>query len=160
MTHPDLALAAEVVVGDKILGRMGQLAARHASILGAEKPVFVAELNLDAVRGMNGRARSFRELEKFPAVTRDIAMIVPESTMHAEILAVIEGAKEPLLERVALFDLFSGKQAENMGAARKSLAYTLTYRDKNRTLTNEEVSAVHAKIRERLKRELAAELRE
>ena len=87
-------------------------------------------------------------------------MIVPESTTHDEIVAVIESAKEPLLERVELFDLFSGKQAENFGAARKSLAYSLTYRDRNRTLTNDEVTVVHARIRERLQRELAAELRE
>ena len=75
-------------------------------------------------------------------------------------MAAIESAKEPLLERVELFDLFSGKQAENLGAGRKSLAYSLTYRDKNRTLTNDEVTVVHDGIRERLKRELGAELRE
>ncbi len=160
MKHPDLAMGAEVSAGDKVVGCIGQLAARHASILGAENPVFVAEINLEAVGGMNDRAKKFRELEKFPAVRRDIAMIVPEKTTHAEILAVIEGAKEPLLEGVELFDLFSGKQAESFGAARKSLAYSLTYRDKNRTLTNDEVSVIHARIRERLKRELAAELRE
>jgi phenylalanyl-tRNA synthetase beta chain len=158
--NPDLGLAAEIVLEDKIVGCIGQLAARHASILGAENPVFVAEINLDALDGMNGRITTFRELEKFPAVTRDIAMIVPESITHAEVLAVIEGAKEPLLERVALFDVFGGKQAENLGVERKSLAYTLTYRDRNRTLTNDEVTVVHARIRERLKRELGAELRE
>jgi phenylalanyl-tRNA synthetase beta chain len=65
-----------------------------------------------------------------------------------------------LLESIQLFDLFSGSEASNLGAARKSLAYRLTYRDKNRTLTSEEVSAVHAKIRERLQNELGAELRE
>jgi phenylalanyl-tRNA synthetase beta chain len=159
-THPDLALGAEVFLGEKIRGRIGQLAARHASMLGAENPVFVAEINLDAVGEMNDRERNFRELDKFPAVTRDIAIIVPESTTHADILAVIQSAKEPLLERAELFDLFSGKQAESFGAARKSLAYSLTYRDKNRTLTNDEVTVVHARIRESLKRELAAELRE
>jgi phenylalanyl-tRNA synthetase beta chain len=158
--NADLALAAEVVLGDNIVGTIGQLAARHATILGTENPIFVAEINLNALARMNGRIITFRELEKFPVVTRDIAMIVPESTMHADIVAVIEGAKEPLLERVALFDVFAGKQAENLGMERKSLAYTLTYRDRNRTLTHDEVTVVHARIRERLKRELGAELRE
>jgi phenylalanyl-tRNA synthetase beta chain len=158
--NPDLALGAEITLGDKIMGHVGQLAARHASVLGAEHPVFVAEINLDALERMHARTKTFRELEKFPAVTRDIAMIVPESTTHAEVIAVIESAKEPLLERVALFDVFGGKQAENLGADRKSLAYTLTYRDRNRTLTHDEVTVVHARIRERLKRELAVELRE
>ncbi len=87
-------------------------------------------------------------------------MIVPETLSHAEIIATIEGAREPLLATVELFDLFSGNEAENIGAGRKSLAYTLTYRDKNRTLTNDEVSVAHDRIRERLKSELGVELRE
>jgi phenylalanyl-tRNA synthetase beta chain len=158
--HPDLSLGEEVVIGEKVVGTIGQLSARHAAALGAESAVFVAELNLDTFREMHGDAKTFRELEKFPAITRDIAMIVSESTPHSEVLRVIQSAKEPLLERVELFDLFSGKQAESFGAERKSLAYTLTYRDRNRTLTNDEVTVVHARIRERLQRELGAELRE
>ena len=157
---PDLALAAEISMANEVIGQIGQLAARHAADLGAENPVFVGEINLDSVARLERRAKTFRELDKFPAVTRDIAMIVPESVNHAEILTAIEDANEPLLERVELFDLFSGKQVENFGAGRKSLAYTLTYRDKNRTLTNDEVTVVHARIRERLQRELGAELRE
>jgi phenylalanyl-tRNA synthetase beta chain len=87
-------------------------------------------------------------------------MIVPEKISHAEILRVIQEPKEPLLESVELFDLFAGERAAGLGPERKSLAYRLTYRDKNRTLTNEEVTAVHAKIRERLQRKLGVELRE
>ena len=75
-------------------------------------------------------------------------------------MATIEGAREPLLATIELFDLFSGKEAASLGAGKKSLAYTLTYRDKTRTLTNDEITVVHAKIRERLQRELGVELRE
>jgi phenylalanyl-tRNA synthetase beta chain len=79
---------------------------------------------------------------------------------HAEILRVIRQPAEPLLEKVQLFDLFEVKDAGASTGSGKSLAYRLTYRAKNRTLTNEEVSAAHAKIRERLKRELGVTLRE
>ena len=79
-THLDLALAAEVSVEEKRIGRIGQLAIRHATALGTEHPVFVAELNLDSIAAAQTAARKFRELEKFPAVTRDIALIVPEAT--------------------------------------------------------------------------------
>jgi phenylalanyl-tRNA synthetase beta chain len=103
---------------------------------------------------------TFREIAKFPSVTRDIAMIVPEKLSHAEILATMENAREPLLASIELFDLFSGEEAAGFGAGKKSLAYTLTYRDKTRTLTNDEITVVHAKIRERLQRELGVELRE
>src|SRR5207244_9173408 len=73
---------------------------------------------------------------------------------YTSLFRSIEEPREPLLERVDLFDLFT----TNVGAARKSLAYRLTYRDRSRTLTNEEVNAAHAKIRERLRRNLGAEL--
>jgi phenylalanyl-tRNA synthetase beta chain len=79
---------------------------------------------------------------------------------HEEILAVINNSGEPLLDRIELFDLFSGRGAESIGAGRKSLAYSLTYLDKNRTLTSGEVNAAHGRIRERLKSELGVELRE
>ena len=83
-------------------------------------------------------------------------MIVPEETSHAKILDTIESPKEPLLESVELFDLFT----EKLGQGQKSLAYRLTYRERSRTLTSEEVNAAHAKIRERLRSDLGAELRE
>ena len=87
-------------------------------------------------------------------------MIVPEKLTHAEILRAIQEPSEPLLESVQLFDLFEIEEGVIATASGKSLAYRLTYRAKNRTLTNEEVTTVHAKIRERLKRELGATLRE
>ena len=108
----------------------------------------------------DGSPRKFRELDRYPAITRDIAMIVPEKLSHAEILRVIQQPAEPLLESVQLFDLFEITEGVAPTASGKSLAYRLTYRAKNRTLTTEEVNAAHAKIRERLKRELGVTLRE
>jgi phenylalanyl-tRNA synthetase beta chain len=88
-------------------------------------------------------------------------MIVPDTLSHEEILNVIFQPNEALLEKVAFFDRVVGKEAEQLfGLGKKSVAYRLTYRDKNRTLTNEEVTEAHARIRERLKRELGVTLRE
>jgi len=84
-------------------------------------------------------------------------MLVPDEISQEKILRTIGEPREPLLESIELFDLFSGGE---IGAGRKSLAYRLTYRDRSRTLTSEEVNAAHAKIRERLRRDLGAELRE
>jgi phenylalanyl-tRNA synthetase beta chain len=151
--YPDLALGVEVWSQDQMIGFAGQLSATKSAITGA---VLVTELHADLLPVARESARKFRELDRFPSITRDIAMIVPEKLSHAEILRAIENPKEPLLESVQLFDLFTGE----LGAARKSLAYTLTYRDRSRTLTSDEVTAAHAKIRERLQSELGAELRE
>jgi phenylalanyl-tRNA synthetase beta chain len=152
---PDLALAADIYSGDRMIGFGGLLSPARASVPGA---VLVAELHADLLATQS--AKKFRELERFPTVTRDIAMIVPEKVSHEEIQRVIENPPEPLLESAELFDLFTGEGVAGAGGGRKSLAYRLTYRERSRTLTSEEVTAAHARIRERLRRELGAELRE
>jgi phenylalanyl-tRNA synthetase beta chain len=154
--HPDFVLAVEIFLDDERIGFAGQLSADKSS---APASVFIAELNLDRFP-MGGEAKKFRELDRYPSITRDIAMIVPDKLTHAEILRVIKEQTEPLLESVQLFDLFDIKEGADPTGSEKSLAYRLTYRAKNRTLTNEEVNAAHAKIRERLKRELGVTLRE
>ena len=154
---PDFALAVEAWSGDQRVGFGGQLLADKSS---ASSSVLVAELNADLLLHKGGSAKKFRELDRYPSITRDIAMIVPEKLTHAEILRGIEEPAEPLLESVQLFDLFTTKEGADPTGSGKSLAYRLTYRAKNRTLTNEEVTEAHAKIRERLKRELGVTLRE
>jgi phenylalanyl-tRNA synthetase beta chain len=154
-----LALSADVFSGSEKIGFIGQLTAADVAQLGASAPVLVAEIEIQSgAIGMN-RA-TFHEIGNFPAITRDIAMIVPEKLSHDEILSTIVSAHEPLLASVELFDVFSGNEGQNFGAGKKSMAYALTYRDKTRTLTNDEITVVHAKIRERLQRELGVELRE
>jgi phenylalanyl-tRNA synthetase beta chain len=154
---PDFALAVEAWSGDQRVGFGGQLLAGKSS---PSNSVLVAEVNADFLLDKGGSAKRFRELDRYPAITRDIAMIVPEKLTHVEVLRAIQEPAEPLLESVQLFDLFEIEKGVTATASGKSLAYRLTYRAKNRTLTNEEVTTVHAKIRERLKRELGATLRE
>ncbi len=153
----EFALATEVFLNEERAGVAGQLVSAQSS---ASAPVFVAEIDLPNDFEANATARQFRELQRFPSVGRDIALIAPENLHHDEILAAIKEAKEPLLSAVELFDLFSGQDSEQIGAGRKSLAYSLTYSDKNRTLTSDEVSAAHDRIRERLRSQLSVELRE
>ncbi len=140
-----------------MIGFGGQLSSAKSSAPGR---VLVAELHADLLLAKGESAKKFRELDRYPSITRDIAMIVPEKLTHSEILRVIEEPAEPLLESVQLFDLFETRDGITFGPAAKSLAYTLTYRAKNRTLTNEEVTEVHARIREKLKCELGVTLRE
>ncbi|PYJ11012.1 MAG: phenylalanine--tRNA ligase subunit beta [Verrucomicrobia bacterium] len=158
--RPNLAISADILSGSNVIGFIGQPGAAQSEALGVSSAVLVAEIEIRFGAMENNRGVTFREIEKFPSVTRDIAMIVPEKITHREIMTTIETAREPLLATIELFDLFSGKEAASLGAGKKSLAYTLTYRDKTRTLTNDEVTVVHAKIRERLQRELGVELRE
>jgi phenylalanyl-tRNA synthetase beta chain len=155
----DLVLATEIWSNEQRLGIAGQLGSAEMKAIGSTHAAWFAELNI--APQIHAAARpAFREVHRFPAVTRDIAMMVPENLAHEKIVATILTANEPLLASVELFDVFGGEQAKNFDAGKKSMAYALTYRDKTRTLTNEEITVVHAKIRERLQRELGVELRE
>jgi phenylalanyl-tRNA synthetase beta chain len=152
----NFALAVEIFSGQGRLGVAGQVSSATTAALGATTPVFLAELDLPNELETALRPRRFQELQRFPSVTRDIAFFAPATLNHSEITATLDELAEPLLGEVALFDLFSGEAETD----RKSLAYTLTYRDKNRTLTHEEVNAAHDRIRERLRKKLGVELRE
>jgi len=151
----EFALATEVFVAGKNCGVAGHL----SSAISERVPVLVAEIDLPNDIGSIVRLPKFQELQRFPSVVRDISMIVPEDLTHEKIYQTMFGW-EPLLVKIKFFDLVSPAQMKNIDAGRKSMAYSLTYLDKNRTLTSDEVSVAHDRIRERLKSELGAELRE
>ncbi|HKS31067.1 MAG TPA: phenylalanine--tRNA ligase subunit beta, partial [Chthoniobacterales bacterium] len=153
------ALSVEIFHGRDRIGHGGQLSSAGSS--GLTTPVLAAEIDLTTtIAEAIEKDERFKEIDRYPAVSRDVAMFVGREVTHADIVKVIAAANEPLLEKVELFDLFMENDAKELSQARKSLAYSLTYRDKNRTLTSEEVSAAHARIRERLRNEVGAELRE
>jgi len=156
--QPGFVLIAEIFYKTDRIGYGGQLSATTS--IGANAPVLVAEIDLTRIAQVKEHAQPFKEIDRYPEVTRDIAMFVGSQVTHAEILAAIASANEPLLEKVELFDLFMENDGQKKPDMKKSLAYSLTYRDKNRTLTSEEVSVVHARIRERLRSDIGAELRE
>src|SRR5262249_53437646 len=159
--HNNFALAVEIYAANRLIGLAGQLSNSVLANIDAPGAVFAGEVSVDfPTIGLDSRA-TFHELGKFPAVVRDIAMLVPDDLTHEKVLEAIWTEPPSFLERAASFDRVVGKEAEKLfGAGRKSLAYRLTYRDQTRTLTSEEVSAAHAKIRERLRRDVGAELRE
>jgi hypothetical protein len=102
-------------------------------------------------------ARSFKPLPAFPSTSRDVAMIVPESTTHDAILAAIRQAKPANLESVNLFDIFRGRHVPD---GQKSVAYSFTYRAADRTLRDDEVNATHQRVVDAFKNSLKAAVRE
>ena len=99
--------------------------------------------------------KKYREVPRFPSVTRDIALIAPLSLPHGKIVSTLRSAGEPLLAEIELFDVFTDPTGVRVPADRKSIAYSLTYRSADRTLTSDEVSAAHARLKERLRPELS-----
>jgi len=149
---------AAIALGGKLpLGEIGQLSPVLARKYDLRDSVFLAELNLDQLLARRNPTKSFKPLPPFPAIRRDVAMLVPETTTHDVVLQTIKQAKPANLEAVELFDVFRGK---NVPAGQKSLAYAFTYRSPEKTLTDAEVNAVHAKIVEACKAQLRATVRE
>jgi len=151
--------AMRITIGGKVAGSLGQLAPARLRALDCSNPVAIFEFDLAACRLREIPAR-IAPIPRFPAVTRDIAIIADAAVPHARIEEVLRVANEPLLAGIMLFDLFSDPEGIRVPAGQKSLAYSLTYRSAERTLTADEVNVAHARLKERLKAELNVSFRE
>jgi phenylalanyl-tRNA synthetase beta chain len=149
--------SATIQLGKQTLGEFGQLLPALAKKYDLRDAVLLAELNLDLLLARRNPAKSFKPLPAFPAIRRDVAMMVPEATTHDAVLQVVKQTKPANLEAVELFDVFRGK---NVPEGQKSLAYAFTYRAADKTLTDAEVNAAHTKIVEAFKAQLQATVRE
>jgi len=96
-------------------------------------------------------------LPKYPSVQRDLALIVKEEILSADIIRIIKSIDKKLINKVTLFDIFKGKQ---IGDGYKSLAYSVVFQAKDRTLTDQEVENIYKKIREQLITKFSAKIRE
>jgi phenylalanyl-tRNA synthetase beta chain len=154
--HPALhaGQAARIVHDGKGIGRLGALHPAVIQSLGLTRRAFVFELELEALD--YGRARWYRELSKFPAIRRDIAIVVDESVTAAQVRECIVSVGEDRLQDVYIFDIYRG---EGVADDRKSLALGLILQDLTRTLHDEEVGAIVARIIARLTCTLGASLR-
>jgi phenylalanyl-tRNA synthetase beta chain len=117
-----------------VMGQVHPVVAERFDVDGVE--VYAAEIDLGAMLALAHEEVEIRPLPRFPAVERDIALIVDERVTHGQIAAEIRAAAGPTLERLALFDLYRGAQVPE---GHRSLAFSLTFRDPDRTLADEEV---------------------
>jgi phenylalanyl-tRNA synthetase beta chain len=152
--HP--GRCARVVLGGRQVGYVGEL---HPSVMGAvdlEDRAVAAEVDLEAPLAADG-ARQARPLPRFPAVNRDLGVVVPRSLPAAELHATITEAGGALLESVRAFDEYRGSQVPE---GHKSVAFALTFRSPERTLTDAEVDAQLEAVRAELRRRHGATFRE
>lgn len=153
--HP--GRCAKLFAGEKELGIMGEI---HPDVLekyGIGTRALCSELDFNLLSELADTEKLYRPLPKYPSIKRDIAMVVKEEVMVAELEAVIRQEGKKLLESVALFDVYRGKPIQE---GSKSLAFTLVYRAADHTLTDEEVGKVHAKVLDGLREQCDAQLRD
>ncbi|MGI8602432.1 MAG: phenylalanine--tRNA ligase subunit beta [Verrucomicrobiales bacterium] len=160
-THAAFVMAAQIVHRNKVLGIAGQLTPITARAIDARHPVFAAEIDLTLLQSLYGSGTRFEEMARFPAVTRDVALEVPEAVSHRDIEAFFEKQQrtEPLLQSVRLFDVFSDPAGQRLPAGKKSLAFSLTYRDTAGTLEGARVDAIHQRLITGLVKSLPATVR-
>ena len=149
--------SASVQLGKQSLGELGQLLPPLARRYDLRHAVFLAEFNLDLLLTRRRREKSFQPLAAFPAVRRDVAMLLPENTLHEAVPNAVKESRPANLESVELFDIFRG---QNVPPGQKSMAYAFIYRHAQRTLTDEEVNATHERLLEQFRRSLGAVVRE
>ena len=159
-SHPAAVLAADIFIGGNKVGWIGQLLPALVRDAGLKTAVYIAELDLATLLAESNGTRLFSALPKYPAVTRDIAMLAPQTLTHSEIEAVLLGANDPLLCDVTIFDIFTDATGAKIPADKKSLAYSLTYRADDRTLTQDEVNIAHTRLKNRLVEICGVTLRE
>lgn len=134
---------ADIVYRGKTLGYLGELHPQVLDNYGIEDKAYVAVIDMPAVMEFVSFDIKYTGIANYPAVTRDISVIVPKDLPVGAIEDCIEKAGKEILESYALFDIF---ESEKLGADVKSVAYTMTYRRKDRTLEDKEVNDVMEKL--------------
>ena len=153
--HP--GRTAALLINGERAGVIGEI---HPDVLERfeiETKAYVAVIEVEKLILASGEKIQYKALPKYPAVMRDIAMIIKDGIPVKQIEEVIRKKSGTILEELKLFDVYKGKQVpEGM----KSVAYSITFRAEDKTLTDEEVNAAMDKIIKGLKTELEAQLRE
>lgn len=152
--HP--GRAALISLAGNRVGQIGQLHPRVAANYKFKQAVFVAELDFGALLNADRAGVRYQPLPKYPAVVRDLALLIETSVPLAAIERAVHALSISELAGIRLFDLYSGKE---LPAGKHSIALSLRYRAADRTLTDEEISVMHSQIVNQLTEEFSAEIR-
>ncbi|MDU4962246.1 MAG: phenylalanine--tRNA ligase subunit beta [Sporomusaceae bacterium] len=140
----------------QVVATVGELHPQVLEAYGFNRKLYVLELDMEAVAANASLIGSYRSLPRFPAISRDLAVVLDAGIGAERVETEILASGGPLLQEVRLFDVYTGEQVP---AGMRSLAFTLTFRAADRTLTDEEVEGYNKTIVDRLASELSAKLR-
>lgn len=147
---------AQIMLRGKSAGWLGRLHVETLEAFGLEKAVFAAEIDLECLLPYVRLISEYKPLPRYPALLRDMAVIVPDQVSVDNVINVLREAGGEHVEAASLFDLYKGSQVP---AGYRSLAFALTYRDALRTLSDEDAGMLHSRIEKALTDKLGALLR-
>ncbi|MFZ7120380.1 MAG: phenylalanine--tRNA ligase subunit beta [Eubacteriaceae bacterium] len=154
MFHPERS--AKIIMNNEEVGVFGEVHPIVVENYDLPERTYICELNLEKIYNYSDTHISFTELPKYPGISRDIALLVEKNITCKDIEDIIKENSEGLLEDIKLFDVYQGKQIKN---GYKSIAYSLIFRAKDRTLTDKEINHIFNKIINEAKNKLDAQLR-
>ncbi|ACV21529.1 Phenylalanine--tRNA ligase beta subunit [Slackia heliotrinireducens] len=155
--HLQPGRAARMLSGGDEIGWIGEIHPLAADAFDAKAPIVAFELDMNALERNARPARDYVDVPQFPEVARDAAFVVDETVTNEKLMQCMKSAGGKLLEEVRLFDVY--RSDKHLGAGKKSMAYSLTYRAADRTLTSEEVDKAHNKLIDKTCRATGAEVR-
>ena len=147
--HP--GQSAMINVNGSNIGMIGKI---HPSV--TKEDVYVLEINLDELFTKKVGKMKYKEFSKFPSINKDIALVVDKKSVSKDIEKVIKSAGGSLLTNIEVFDVYTGV---GVGIDKKSIAYSLTFSDMKKTLTDEEINGLMDKIIDTVSKKCGAELR-
>ncbi len=152
-----LSSAVEVKVGKRTVAKLGQVAVQVAKAFEVEQPAYYAEIHDEMlVALLINRRTTYQEVSKFPAVRRDLSLLLDRSVAYAQLEQIAFQTERKLLREVDLFDVYEG---EKLPAGKKSYAISFILQDSEKTLTDEQVDKAMGRIRGAMEKEVGAELR-
>jgi len=148
---------AQVFSSGTVIGSLGKAAKDTLEKYQLEKDVYILELDIDALLPLVVWVKQFTPLAKYPAVRRDISVIVGRTFESAALIKIIKGMGKGLIESVDVFDVYEGKQID---PSEKALAIRMSYRSSKRTLTDDEVNTIHEEMIGEIRRRTGGRLRD
>ncbi len=152
----DKSCSFDIMTDGVIVGRCGKVAATILKAFSIKSDVYVIEMDFDQLMERGSGYGTYVSLPRFPAIERDIAVVIDEAVQSGSIVKVINQAADENLRKVIVWDVYRGKQVP---VGKKSIAYRLIFQNESKTLTDGEIDNVFNKIVDSLKGELGAELR-
>ncbi len=144
---------AEVFLGGKKIGFLGEIHPETSARLDLRKITLIAELDWEALAALPRGVPVYRDFSRAPVVARDVALLVDQKHSAGELLVAMQSS-DPRIQKVHVFDLYQGEQ---IPAGKRSVAFSLEIGDSNRTLTDEEVGSIMARLMDNLKQSYDAE---
>ncbi len=157
LQHPKFEAGLQASINRKTVLQAGIVGKATLNRFDIKQPVFFADLNWQVLSQLAaGRQPAFREIPRYPAVQRDLAMVVARQLPYEQIEKTIQKIRLNKLQDIRLFDIF---ESERIGAGKKSMALSFTFLDEEKTLTDKEIDNWMSKIMTTLEKELQAEVR-